>query len=120
MLYGNMFSDEMRDAPVGLVTFFNAPKYRFNIGLRNDNVYKNIGFNVVVKWQDNNFYEGTFVSGTLPYFAWVDAQVSYRPAGTKSLFRIGGTNLGNNYYRTGFGSPYVGGLYYISYGYNIF
>lgn len=120
MLYGNVFSDEMRDAPVGLVTFFNAPKYRFNIGLRNDNVYKNIGFNVVVKWQDNNFYEGTFVSGTLPYFAWVDAQVSYRPAGTKSLFRIGGTNLGNNYYRTGFGSPYVGGLYYISYGYNIF
>ncbi len=119
-LSGNVFSDELRDAPANLVTFFNAPKYRFNIGLRNDNVYKNIGFNVIVKWQDNNFYEGTFVKGTLPYFAWVDAQVSYRPAGTKSTFRVGGTNLGNNYYRTGFGSPYVGGLYYVSYGYNLF
>lgn len=119
-LTGNVFSDELNDVPAGLVTFFNAPKYRVNVGLRNDNVYKNIGFNIVAKWQDNNFYEGTFVKGTLPYFTWVDAQVSYRPAGTKSTFRIGGTNLGNNYYRTGFGSPAVGGLYYLSYGYNLF
>lgn len=119
-IYGNVFSDDLRDAPTDLVTFFNAPKYRVNVGLRNDNVYKNIGFNIVAKWQDNNYYEGTFVSGTLPYFTWVDAQVSYRPAGTKSTFRIGGTNLGNNYYRTGFGSPAVGGLYYLSYGYNLF
>ncbi len=120
MLYGNLFSDVLKDVPVGEVTFFNAPKYRYNIGLRNDNVYKNIGFNVVFKWQDNNFYEGTFVSGTLPYFGWWDAQVSYRPAGTKSTFRIGGTNLGNQYQRTGFGSPAVGGLYYMSYGWNLF
>ncbi len=118
--YGNVFSDILKDVPAGAVTFFNAPKYRFNVGLRNDNVYKNIGFNVVFKWQDNNYYEGTFVSGTLPYFGWWDAQVSYRPAGTKSLFRVGGTNLGNNYQRTGFGSPAVGGLYYISYGWNLF
>ncbi len=118
--YGNVFSDELKDVPPGFVTFFNAPKYRFNIGLRNENVCHNLGFNVVVKWQDNNYYEGTFVSGTLPYFAWVDAQITYRPPNTKSVWRVGGTNLGNNYYRTGFGSPYVGGVYYISYGYNIF
>jgi outer membrane receptor protein involved in Fe transport len=119
-LYGNVFSDELQDLAPGFVSFFNAPKYRWNLGLKNDNLYKGLGFNVVVKWQDNNYYEGTFVTGTLPYFAWVDAQVSYRPAKSKSLWRIGGTNLGNNYYRTGFGSPYVGGVYYISYGYNIF
>ena len=118
-LSGNVFSDHLRDVPEGIVTFFNAPKYRFNVGLRNDNIGKGIGFNVIVKFQDNNYYEGTFVKGTLPYFTWVDAQVSYRPIGTKSTFRIGGTNLGNNYYRTGYGSPYVGGLYYISYGFNL-
>ncbi len=119
MLYGNVFSDVLKDVAPGAVTFFNAPKYRFNIGLRNDNVCHNIGFNTVVKWQDNNYYEGTFVSGTLPYFAWVDAQITYKPAKTKSTFRVGGTNLGNNYYRTGYGSPAVGGLYYVSYGYNL-
>ena len=120
-LYANVSSDVLDDdLPAGQVTFFNAPKYRYNIGLRNDNMYKGLGFNVVFKWQDNNYYEGTFVSGTLPYFGWWDAQVSYRPYGTKSVFRAGGTNLGNFYARTGFGSPAVGGLYYISYGYNIF
>jgi outer membrane receptor protein involved in Fe transport len=119
MLYGNVFSDVLKDVAPGDVTFFNAPKYRVNIGLRNDNVCHNIGFNVVAKWQDNNYYEGTFVSGTLPYFTWVDAQVTYKPAKTKSTFRVGGTNLGNNYYRTGYGSPAVGGLYYMSYGYNL-
>jgi outer membrane receptor protein involved in Fe transport len=120
VLYGNVFSDHLKDVPPGEVTFFNAPKYRVNVGLRNENVCHNIGFNVVVKWQDNNYYEGTFVTGTLPYFTWVDAQLTYTPPKSKSVWRIGGTNLGNNYYRTGFGSPYVGGLYYISYGYNIF
>ena len=119
-LYGNVFSDQLRDLPAGEVSFFNAPKYRYNIGLRNENVFRNIGFNVVVKWQDNNYYEGTFVTGTLPYFTWVDGQITYRPPNTKSTFRIGGTNLGNSYYRTGYGSPAVGGVYYVSYGYNIF
>ncbi len=119
VLYGNIFSDELKNVPADVVTFFNAPKYRFNIGLKNENVCHNIGFNAVVKWQDNNYYEGTFVTGTLPYFASVDAQVTYRPPKTKSVFRVGGTNLGNNYYRTGFGSPAVGGLYYVSYGYNL-
>jgi outer membrane receptor protein involved in Fe transport len=119
MLYGNVFSDVLKDVAPGDVTFFNAPKYRVNIGLRNDNVCHNIGFNIVAKWQDNNYYEGTFVSGTLPYFTWVDAQITYKPAKTKSTFRVGGTNLGNNYYRTGYGSPAVGGLYYMSYGYNL-
>jgi hypothetical protein len=119
-LYGNVYSDQLRDVPAGLVTFFNAPKYRWNLGLRNENVCHNVGFNVVIKWQDDNYYEGTFVTGTLPRFASVDAQITYRPPNTKTVFRIGGTNLGNDYNRTGFGSPYVGGLYYVSYGYNIF
>lgn len=117
---GNMFSDKLQDLDPGLISFFNAPELRWNLGLRNDNVYKNFGFSVLVKWQDNNYYEGTFATGTLPYFTWVDAQVSYKMPKTKSIVRLGGTNIGNNYYRTGFGSPYVGGVYYVSYGYNLF
>lgn len=121
VVYGNVFSDELKDVQAGVVTYFNAPKYRVNIGMRNENVYKNFGFNVVYKWQDRNYYEGTFVTGTLPAFGWWDAQVTYRPAkNPKSTFRVGGTNVANNYQRTGFGSPYVGGLYYVSYGYNLF
>ncbi|MEI6947738.1 TonB-dependent receptor [Paraflavisolibacter sp. H34] len=120
ILSGNVYSDRLRDVPAGYATFFNAPKYRFNAGLRNENIYKNIGVNLVYKWQDENQYEGTFVSGTLPSFGWLDAQVSFKLPQSKVLFRLGGTNLLNNYQRTGFGSPYVGGLYYASVGYNVF
>ncbi len=120
VLYGNISSDELRNLEAGVISFFNAPKYRFNIGLKNENVCHNVGFNVVFKWQDNNYYEGTFITGTLPYFGTWDGQVTYRPSGSKSTFRVGGTNLGNQYQRTGYGAPAVGGLYYVSYGYNLF
>ena len=120
VLGGNVFSDKLNDVPAGFVSYFNAPAYRANLNLRNDNVWKNIGFNIMGKWQDVNHYEGTFVSGTLPAFWTVDAQVSYRMPKSKSILRIGGTNILNHYARTGYGSPYVGGLYYVSYGYNIF
>ncbi len=119
-VYGNVFSDVMGDLPhPEYVSFFNAPKYRFNLGVRNDNVANGVGFNVVYKYQGKSYYEGTFISGDLPSFSTLDAQITYRVPKTKSTFRIGGTNIANKYYRTGFGSPYVGGLYYVSYGYNL-
>jgi outer membrane receptor protein involved in Fe transport len=117
--YGNVFSDQLHDVPANFITNFNAPKYRYNIGLRNDNIWRNIGFNFVWKWQDNNYYEGTFATGTLPAFGILDGQISYILPRSRSTFRIGGTNLANFYYRTGLGGPYVGGLYYVSYGFNI-
>lgn len=118
---GNFTSDELKgDLPSGYATFFNAPRYRWNVGLSNVNVYKNIGFSAIFRWQDNVFYEGTFVTGTLPYFGVIDAQVSYRIPKSKGTIKIGGSNLGNWYYRNGFGGPSVGGLYYMSYGFNIY
>jgi outer membrane cobalamin receptor len=118
-LYGNVFGDKLRNVPANVVTSFNAPKIRFNLGLRNENIYKNIGFNVVYRWQDENYYEGTFGTGTIPSFGWLDAQLSYKIPSSKSLIRIGGTNILNDYQRTAFGNPYVGGLYYASFGYNL-
>ena len=36
------------------------------------------------------------------------------------MFKIGATNLWNKYYRSAFGNPQVGGLYYVSFAYNVF
>jgi len=129
VFYGNVFSDKLRVSGSGLSskereqqaqgTYFNAPDYRFNLGLRNENIWKGIGFNAVYKYQAENYYEGTFVTGLLPSFGWLDAQFSYKVPNSKSVFRIGGTNIGNDYQRTGYGSPSVGGLYYVSFGYNV-
>jgi len=36
------------------------------------------------------------------------------------LLKLGGTNITNHYYRSAFGNPYIGALYYVSIGYNVF
>jgi len=116
---GNFFSDELTDVPEGLVTFFNAPKYRFNVGFNNANVYKGIGFTMNYRWQDKINWEGTFAAGEVPAFGTLDVMVGFRLPKIKSLIKIGSTNVLNKYYRSSFGNPDVGGLYYASFAYNV-
>ncbi len=116
---GNFFSDQLNNVPEGLITFFNAPKYRFNIGLNNANVFKGIGFTVNYRWQDKINWEGTFAAGEVPAFGTLDVMVGFRLPKIKSLIKIGSTNVVNKYYRSSFGNPEVGGLYYASFAYNV-
>lgn len=116
----NVYGDKLKDVPAGLVTFFNTPKTRFNIGVSNSNQIKGFGFNVIYKWQDKINWEGTFGSGSIPSFGTLDAQVSYKFTKEKILLKLGGTNITNHYYRSAFGNPYIGALLYASIGYNIF
>ena len=81
---------------------------------------KRYGFSIVYRWQNSFFYEGTFGVGMVPWMRTVDAVVNYKIPSTKSMIKIGGTNIFNKYYRTGWGNPQIGGLYYISYGWNVF
>ena len=119
---GNFSSDVLDNVPEGFISFFNAPKYRTNVYLANSGFgkNKNFGFNIVYKWQDAFYYEGDFVSGQINAINTVDAQVSYKMPKCKSVIRIGATNLLNQYYRNAAGNPSIGGVYYASYGYNIF
>lgn len=119
-LMANIYSDKLRDVAPGLITFFNTPELRFNLGVGNENVYKNWGFNFVYRWQDKVNWEGTFGTGEIPSYGVLDGQISYKLPKIKSLFKLGATNMTNKYYRSAFGNPEVGGLYYISFGYNVF
>ena len=116
----NVSSDKLRDVPAGLITFFNTPEIRYNIGFANENVYKNIGFNILYRWQDEVNWQGTFGTGAVDAYGILDAQVSYRLPKIKSIFKIGGSNITNSYYQSAFGNPQIGGLYYVSFGYNVF
>lgn len=116
----NAFGDELRNVPAGLVTFFNTPKFRYNIGLSNSDVSNGFGFNVNYRRQTKINWEGTFGSGEVPAYGTWDGMISYKLKSIKSMIKLGGTNLLNKYYRSAFGNPQVGGLYYISFGYNIF
>ena len=119
-IMANVYGDQLRDIPEGLVTFFNTPELRFNLGLSNEDIYRGFGFNVVYRWQDQVNWEGTFGTGQIPAYGVLDAQVSYKLPAIKSMIKLGATNLTNHYYRSAFGNPEVGGLYYISFGYNVF
>lgn len=117
---GNVSGDQLDNVQAGVVTFFNTPKLRYNIGISNNKVYKNFGFNFIYRWQDRLVWEGTFGTGEIPAYGTLDGQISYNFPKTKNLLKIGASNLLNQYYRSAFGNPYVGGLYYVSFGFNVF
>lgn len=118
----NIYHDEIGSLPPGFVSYFNTPKYRINATLSNSGFGKDerFGFNIVYRWANSFYYEGTFGAGMVPWIRTVDAAVSYKLPSTKSLIKIGGTNIFNKYYRTGWGNPQIGALYYVSYGWNVF
>ncbi len=120
MINANVSGDELSNVAAGLVSFYNTPKLRYNIGLSNSSFYKNWGFGANYRWQDTFLWEGTFGTGEVPAYGTVDAFVSYKFSSIKSLFKVGGTNMFNKYYRSAFGNPQIGGLYYVSFGYNVF
>jgi outer membrane receptor protein involved in Fe transport len=120
MLNANVSGDQLDGASENLFTQYNTPAMRFNIGVSNPNVYKNFGFGAIYRWQDKINWQGTFGTGEIPAYGTVDGFISYKFEGIKSLLKIGATNLYNKYYRSAFGNPQVGGLYYVSFGYNVF
>ena len=118
-LSANVSSDQLNNVPADVVTFFNTPKFRYNLGIGNNNVGKGFGFNVQYRWQDEVFWEGTFGTGDVPSFGTVDAIISYKLPSSKSMIKFGGSNILNKYYQSAFGNPRIGGLYYVSFGYNV-
>lgn len=118
---GNISSDKLEEVPTGYRSFFNAPKYRTNLTLANDGFGKKklVGFNLAWRWQDEVSWESDFAQGDLQAFQTVDASINFRLPKSKSLIKVGANNLLNSYYRTAIGNPSIGGLYYVSFGYNV-
>jgi outer membrane receptor protein involved in Fe transport len=104
----------------GQQTDFNTPNNRFNISFANYTIAKYYGFNVTYRWQQSYLYQSSFITGTTPAFGTVDAQISMKiPHMTSSIIKIGASNMLNKYYVDAIGNANIGGLYYISFGYNI-
>jgi len=98
----------------GVEAWFNSPDYRANLSVGHHAVFPNIGFNLNIHWQNSFMWEASFGAGEIPAFTTLDAHISYKLSAIKTVFKIGGSNILNNYYTTSFGSAQIGGLYYIS------
>ena len=118
---GSLSSDKLEDVPSDFRASFNAPSLRSVLSISNSGFAfnRNIGANVTWRWQNGFLYESDFVVGELPGFHNVDAAVSYKVPSIKSIFKLGANNLLNQYYRNAVGNPSIGGLYYVSFAYNV-
>jgi len=119
---GTVSSDNLDKVPAGFAADFDAPKYRAGATFSSTGFgFQNrLGFSVTYRWQDKINFEGDFANGLLPAYQTVDGQLSFKFPEQKVLLKLGATNLLNQYYRDGFGNATIGGIYYVSIGYNIF
>ncbi len=93
---------------------FNTPKHRINLGVANRKLFDVLGVSAAYRWQNEFLWESAFGSGMVEAFGAVDAQISYSVPKIKTVFKIGGTNIGGKDYRNIYGGPFVGQTYYIS------
>ena len=117
---GNLAYNDLSNADANVLTQFNTPKIKYNISVGNYNIKKVFGFNLTYRWQDSYLYQSSFISGTTASFGVLDAQISMKlPKLNNSMIKIGATNVLNKYYTDAIGNSQVGGLYYVSLGYNV-
>ena len=117
----NAYSDVITDVPTGFRSYFNAPKYRTNVGFAAHDLgkKKSFGFNVMARWQDAFMWDGELANGSVKAITTVDAQVSYKIPFIRTVIKLGGTNVFNKYYKNAYANPEIGGLYYMSLGFDL-
>ncbi|MGV3687134.1 MAG: TonB-dependent receptor [Daejeonella sp.] len=110
-------SFDLKGANPNNIPAFNTPKFVSNLILTNRNLFKNIGFSMNYRWQSAFNWVGSFSDlqpGRIDAYGQLGAQVSLKIPAAKSVLKIGGTNLNNKYNVQAYGSPAVGGVYYVS------
>ena len=109
--YNNIKTNATADL---FVTGFNTPKFTTNLSIGNRAFTKNMGFNIVYKWQDSFLWESPLVNGQVNAIHNIDAQITLRVPTVNSTIKLGGTNVLNNRYIQYAGGPTIGALYYVA------
>ncbi|HTM93432.1 MAG TPA: TonB-dependent receptor [Flavisolibacter sp.] len=114
ILSGNINFNKMKTNKTNdiFVTGFNTPQWTTNLSFGNREIVKNIGFNVVWRWQQAFVWESPLVTGTVPSYNTIDAQVTFRFPKLNSQLKLGGADIFNKRYIQYAGGPTIGGLYY--------
>jgi iron complex outermembrane recepter protein len=116
-LGGNYNWNVLNNAPSEFFSEFNTPEHKFNLSFGNRKVTDKLGFNVSYRWQDAFEWQSSFTipaNGIVPAYSTLDAQLSYRLTGLKSMLKVGGSNIMNQKYIQSLGGPNIGALYYVS------
>ncbi|MDB5221338.1 MAG: TonB-dependent receptor [Chitinophagaceae bacterium] len=111
---GNLNYNKIKNVsnPDLFITGFNTPDWTSNLSIGNRALTKNVGFNIVWKWQNSFLWESPLVTGEIDAINNIDAQVTYRLPVVKATIKLGGTNVLNNRHIQYAGGPTIGALYY--------
>ncbi|MDP2088519.1 MAG: TonB-dependent receptor [Flavobacteriaceae bacterium] len=93
---------------------FNTPEHKVKVSFGNTALFENFGFNVNYRWNDEYFWESSFADAMVEANSVVDAQINYSVPKWKSMFKIGGSNIGGNEYVSAPGVGSIGSIYYFS------
>jgi outer membrane receptor protein involved in Fe transport len=93
---------------------FNTPEHQFKASIGSINLFEGFGFNVNYRFANDFLWESNIANAVVPSTSIFDAQINYSVPKIKSLFKIGGTNIGGDPYMVAPGTGYVGSMYYIS------
>lgn len=103
----------------GFLPSFNTPENRVNLSIGNQSVGgSNVGFNVKLKSWDAYTWQSPFGAGAIDAATVVDAAVTYKLPKMQSMIKLGASNLFNQEYRTVYGGPEVGSIYFVSWTYD--
>ncbi len=95
------------------VAGFNTPRHRVKASLGNPKAFKNFGFNVNVRWNDEYLWQSSFADGIVPENTVLDAQVNYSIPKWKSMVKVGGANLFGEDYIQVIGAGEIGNMWYV-------
>lgn len=116
-LGGNYSWNVINNTPSEFFSEFNTPEHKFNLSFGNRKVTDKLGFNLSYRWQDEFEWQSSFTvpaNGMVPAYSTLDAQISYKLTGLKSMLKVGGSNIMNQKYIQSLGGPNIGALYYVS------
>ncbi|MDP2068482.1 MAG: TonB-dependent receptor [Lutibacter sp.] len=93
---------------------FNTPEHKVKVSFGNENLFKNFGFNLNLRWNDEYLWESSFADAIIEAKTVVDAQINYTVPQWKSVFKIGGANIGGKEYFSAPGSGNIGSQFFAS------
>ena len=93
---------------------FNTPENKVKVSFGNTSLFENFGFGFNYRWNDEYFWESSFADAMVEASSVVDAQINYSVPKWKTMFKIGGSNLGGKEYVSAPGSGSIGSLYYFN------
>ncbi|MDQ2770896.1 MAG: TonB-dependent receptor [Bacteroidota bacterium] len=103
----------------GLEDGFNTPRWAYNLSLANEHALGRLGFGLNYRWQQGYYSQTFLVDGNVPAYSTLDAQLTYAVPAPDLRFKLGASNLLNQYYVSYLGGPSVGGLYYLAVTYSV-